>query len=403
MPQAVKRTHGACGAALAAVAATTGAFAQSTVTVSGRLDVSAVRSEKVTPSVAANAVSVTTKSNGSGIAGQENGWTTSELRFLGTEDLGGGLKASFTINTGLSNVLGARDTNLALSGGFGTVRVGRFIPAAALGYNGYTGAASTNQAGTLYGIAHASTAAQSVNPNNFGNAATASTAGSFERNSNQIEYTSPSFNGVVVTANYGVSKSDISNVDGKAEYKQSGIGANYTAGALRIGAGMQKRDRQGDLANSYGHLSTANLNAALEVQGVTAAAEATTARKADLSWIGGSYNFGVATVFASHIKRDDKTAAGATQHDVKVSALGVSVPMGAITLNASMYNGKNKGTTAANDDFKLSGHQLSVTYALSKRTSVYAVMGEAKAKADGTNTAKTHKFTSNAIGLLHNF
>lgn len=374
--------------ALAAVAAATGAVAQSTATISGRLDISAARSEKITATNAA-----TTKQNGIGIAGQENAWTTSELRFLGTEDLGGGLKASFTINTGLTNVLGARDTNLALSGGFGTVRVGRFVPAAALGYNGYTGAASTNQAGTLYGIAHISSAGTPVNGDSLGGGSTVS---SFERNSNQIEYTSPSFNGLVVTANYGQSNKDASGETGKAKTKQSGIGANYTAGALRVGAGMQKRDVQGTFVNGYSHIFAGGT-------GPTAAAEAASAAKGELSWIGGSYNFGVATVFASQINREDKNTSGAVAYDVKATALGVSVPMGAFTFNASTYTGKNKRAAGTGDDVKLSGHQLSATYALSKRTSVYAVMGEAKSKADGTNTIGTYKLKTNAIGLLHNF
>ncbi|NIC40012.1 porin, partial [Aquabacterium sp. A08] len=57
--------------------------------------------------------------------------TTSRLGFRGTEDLGGGLKAIFQIETTLkadapeATTLGDRTAIVGLSGGFGTVKLGR--------------------------------------------------------------------------------------------------------------------------------------------------------------------------------------------------------------------------------------------------------------------------------------
>jgi predicted porin len=219
-------------------------------------------------------------------------------------------------------------------------------------------------------------------------------AGSFERGSNTIQYTSPSISGLVVNANYASNSSDADDVAGKSKASQSGIGATFAAGPLSIGAGMQDRKVQGTFVNAYAPATTT-------LQG--AATEAATTAKGKLNWIGASYNLGVASVSAAQINRKDTNTSDAVVTKLGITALGVAVPMGAITLNASVYTGTNDKTTATNDDVKLSGYQLSARYAFSKRTSAYAVMGEAKSKADGTNTAKPYSFTSNAIGLVHTF
>lgn len=105
--------------ALAAVAATSAVFAQSSVTAYGRVDLSLAR----------NVGSDTTvMQNGSG----------SRLGFRGTEDLGGGLKANFTIEHRFNADTGESSSPkmwhgrsiVGLSGGFGTIQFGRdYTPA----------------------------------------------------------------------------------------------------------------------------------------------------------------------------------------------------------------------------------------------------------------------------------
>jgi predicted porin len=137
-------------------------------------------------------------------------------------------------------------------------------------------------------------------------------------------------------------------------------------------------------------------------------------READLTWFGVRYNLGPATLFASHATREDKmgvsttfggaAAAVTTRADIKVSNIGVQVPMGATTLFASMYNGTNKATTSATDDREIEGYQLGGTYSLSKRTRAYLVVGENEnnAKTVGTSSANV-KFEQTSIGLVHTF
>lgn len=102
--------------ALAALLGSVGAMAQSSVTVFGVIDVAA-RNLK-------GANSVKYLSN--------EGRAASRLGFRGVEDIGGGLKASFHIEHGLSPDSGAADAvfwqrraTVSLSGDFGEVRLGR--------------------------------------------------------------------------------------------------------------------------------------------------------------------------------------------------------------------------------------------------------------------------------------
>ncbi|MDP2417746.1 MAG: porin [Hydrogenophaga sp.] len=100
--------------ALAVLAASGAAFAQSSVTLYGVADLWVGKVNK-----------------GKFQAG-DAGLAPSRLGFKGTEDLGGGLKAGFQFEQGLTLSDGATDVptfqrqaNLSLSGGFGTIKLGR--------------------------------------------------------------------------------------------------------------------------------------------------------------------------------------------------------------------------------------------------------------------------------------
>jgi len=212
------------------------------------------------------------------------------------------------------------------------------------------------------------------------------TTTNFERQANNVQYTSPSFSGLTLNANYGTNTSDSSLLLGKADTTQTGLSATFVNGPLIVAAGI----------NSKG----------LDTEQVTGTSpKAATEIKSDLNWIGASYNMGAARLFASHVMREDKdTVAATTTNDVNVTTLGVAVPMGAYTFNASTYTGKNDATASATDNTKLSGYQISARYALSKRTSAYALIGENQIKRDSGNTGGTaFKETVTAFGLIHSF
>ena len=113
--------------ALAALAVVGAASAQSSVTLYGRLDLG-MSHNKETISNAAGSTSATATS----LAGAQGSRTGGRLGVRGTEDLGGGLKANFVIETKVNpdasaNTFGGtRQANLSLVGGFGGVVIGTF-------------------------------------------------------------------------------------------------------------------------------------------------------------------------------------------------------------------------------------------------------------------------------------
>ena len=101
-----------------ATLATGAATAQSSVTIYGRLNLSAENQKNVT-------------ANGTVKALQNS---ASRIGFRGTEDLGGGLKANFILEHGFNPDTGtpdargfwARQSEVNLAGGFGMLRLGNF-------------------------------------------------------------------------------------------------------------------------------------------------------------------------------------------------------------------------------------------------------------------------------------
>lgn len=194
-------------AALAAVTAAP-AFAQSSVSIYGRLNVT-VESVKI----------------GDDDRQGEVRNNSSRIGFKGTEDLGGGLKAGFQIEHGFDPSTGAasggvtsfwgRQAEVNLSGPFGTVRLGTFTPESYYATSDYIG----------------------LHNHETGDSADAFYTTTFTTK-NKVGYASPVMSGFQLHAS--VAESDPAN--GVTE-KTYDLAANYDNGALHFGAGYEK---QGD-------------------------------------------------------------------------------------------------------------------------------------------------------------
>lgn len=330
--------------ALAVLSAFAGAAsAQSSVTLSGGVDLGVVRQN--------GAWNMQTAGSG-----------RSALNFSGNEDLGGGMRAFFNLNHRLNPNNGTqanadrfyRQTWVGLGGGFGEVRLGRFLPPLQT-YNGDFEPFGTETVG--------STHTGGIDAGSGGQA----------RNNNAIEYISPNLGGVSVRASIAAA-----DENGGSE-RPIGVGVNYAGGPVRVALAY---DRNGLKQKTLG--------------------------------VYGSFNAGFATFMAQFEKGTDHliyepglTATPANlafSGDAKRWSLGARVPFGAAALKV----GYTKWT---DEEVKKIG--VGLDYALSKRTNLYTDVG--KFSGDGTTyqvsgrTASSVVSNDNAnkarfdVGIFHKF
>ena len=275
--------------ALAAVALSGAAFAQSSVTLYGVADVAVGKT---------NAAGLgNTNDKFQAIASNVLNNGNSRFGLKGTEDLGGGLKAGFNFEGGINIATGAGNTsggelfsraaNMSLMGGFGEIRAGRSLTPS------YYSVASWELTGT---------ANYSVVANQF------SYAGAGSRDSGLIMYRSPSFGGVTVDVGTVLSGNALYTGGVPATGKsKTDLTATYAAGPVTASL-------------AYNKVSSFEKNVAL----------------------GGKYNFGSFAVAASY-----QDPAGAK----KGFTIGASAPMGPVTLTADIARATDSANK--NTDFVL--------------------------------------------------
>jgi predicted porin len=362
--------------ALAAVAATGAAFAQSTVTISGILDVGVKNVSNVAPGAAKMSV-------GSG--------NNNRINFSVTEDLGGGLKAManaamrFDPATGMTESSGNRplfqgETRIGLTGGFGTVMLGRGLTALQAPNGGNS---------DPWGV---STVAGSVYAPGF---ATDYAAGGEGRIDGALWYTSPSLNGLTVSGSFSpktvaTAAATAPAVPASYSGKSTSLNALYAAGPLVVGLGTEENRAGDSITQVYGNydLGVAKVFASTAtIKGGTAAERNNITFAATASAVP---NGGTATQVAANGK-------------INTWTLGAGVPMGAATIRVgySVWNGN--GAAGQKDDNKLG---LGVKYDLSKRTYVYSNVASQTRKNNSvtTNPATSNtKVTSFDLGVAHSF
>ena len=324
--------------ALAVLAASGAAMAQSSVTLYGVLDtgVSYFKGD--------DSVYGLTKTGGN---------VNSRLGFRGVEDLGNGLKATFNLEagfnvddgTGYLGKFGPDDTGLqfrrtstvGLAGNFGEVRFGRMLTSSYLAVSRYDAFGDTGAGGSL--------------------AWNSGQTGYAPRAENAISYTSPNFSGFKIGAEYGFGEQQ------KASDKRYiGIGATYDNGPLSLGLGVDRID------------GNTNNGTAFTID--------------QTSWqLGGGYNFGVARLLGFYKEskfKDDGVGAAGDSAKFKTFGLGVTAPVGAAGEVRASYNHYR----ASDDGDTLKADQLSLGYVhnLSKRTALYGTYAYLKNKnKDGDN------------------
>ena len=324
---------------LAVLAASTGAFAQSSVTLYGTADAGVGKLGKGKVGMQTNSVVNT---------------SNSFLGFRGTEDLGGGLKAGFQFEQNVDlkdgktddrqayagKTVWARQANLWLGGNWGTFRMGRAFSPSRNAFAAWdiTGDANNSVAANTFG---------GVGPNG-------------PRNSSQFSYKTPDFGGFSAELGY-VFKAD------NADRAKVDLGLTYVNGPVSAGV-------------SYNKEKNAKANYAL----------------------GAQYRFGMFALSAGYhhsdngLYADDATGQvipGAIGRGSGVS-LGGKANFGAASVTVGLVR-ETKSEYVLND-VKYKGKKntnglVEARYAFSKRTFVYA------------NYLRLNRGNNYGIGMRHDF
>ncbi len=346
-PMTVGLTLRAAALAAAGLLAAAGAQAQSSVQLYGLVDLSVGQFQ--------TAGSPKLKRLDSG------NMSTSYIGFKGSEDLGGGLKAGFTLegflraDTGDSGRTGtdaywARNANLSLSGGFGTLRAGRMGPllfVSSLQFNAYGD--SFGYSPTIRQYYSSPHGTPLVGDSGWNNA---------------IAYTTPRMGGLA--ANVMVAAGE-----GSATAKGHNVGASlhYADGPLALTLAWQKVEAQGTLGRPISAIPGFSSQDAMQ--------------------FGASYDFKWAKFFVQVGSIDTQATA---EVKTKLLNLSASVPLGGGALLVA-YGDSETTTAPGKPTSKMT--TLGYDYKLSKRTAVYALTMSDKytGKSSGTTLAAGVKHT----------
>lgn len=312
----------------------------------------------------------------------------------GVEDLGGGLKAVFVLESGFSlktgdslqnrgstnRQFGRRATLGLASDSWGTLEIGR----------------QTNLSSAYMG---------SIDP--FGAGFDQAAIGSSFRSTgtvrvdNLVLYQTPRFSGFQFGVGYSF------NVNGNQEAKLSGqdesnnraitAGLRYNSGPLAVALTYD----QVKTGVSDGSWTLNPSTGAIALTGVRASGTTGTAK----AWnLGATYDFEVVKVHAAFGQERDGVITGAgtgyrSGHDFNNYLVGLSAPLGGGSLVAGWQLSDARKDAKAAGLKKQQVYSVGYTYGLSKRTNAYAAASYAKnlANADGV------KSTLFAVGLRHQF
>jgi predicted porin len=337
--------------ALAALSAfATAAQAQSSVTISGNLEVSAVSKDTATDGV-------TNQNTGGSFVG------TPAIKFSGKEDLGGGAYAGFDLQMDVETPTGATNSSTFTistvsigSKSMGEIKAGRFDVVG-------------RDAGGVYRYM-----------GDIGRVESSATTGAYAQNN--VAYISPSFSGV----SFAVSASDAGRTTATDE------GERVNSALIR---------------GSFGKLNAAF--GTTQTKGAVTAATAT-APSNTVDMFAAGYDFGIAKVGAFYMTYTDNAT---TNGSKDVNGMGLNVAFNlAKNLDAQVGIQQYENDTDSSKETDMMS--IGLKYSMSKRTALYATYQEAKggtavATAFDTTrgldvTAGTNKKnTGYGVSVVHSF
>jgi predicted porin len=400
--------------ALAAVTAFAGAAqAQSSVTVYGILDVGYIggNNRDFTSSGAA------TKNTYNNLGGNGSE-STNRIGFRGTEDIGGGTRAFFTVEVQLNpsfqgssgtGPIGAnRQTFAGLSQkGLGNFSIGtQYTP-----IHNAIGATSAGQQNNMVGdviypiappgqsgagIVGTSALAASSSTGLSGQSGT--TAAYTVRTNNMLRVQSENMAGFVASAFYTMADNNqtvagansSSNTTGESNRNGWGLGVNYTWKKLLVSANYQ----------SFKAAQPTNTTVGLWTSTATASNI-----QDNQMYFGAAYDFGILKAYAQYINRKATSELDSTQflqrsaQQIGVRGFATKTIEGWASAGTGRYDSYGTGAPTVN----FTGYQLGANYWLSKRSNLYAIFGSTQQSSSGVATQPSYGANNYAVGVRHTF
>lgn len=346
--------------ALAVLAASGAAMAQSSVTVYGLVD--AYVGSQNTAGLRQSVVN-------------SGGLNNSRWGLKGAEDLGGGMKAVFVLESGFSTDTGnigggatmfGRQAFVGLnSNSFGSVALGRQYGAYEAVRSNFLSAQGNSP------VFDATNGPAGTNIQGIG-----AWVGYAPRVNNSISYATPNISGfqAAVVYGFGEDKTATTTTTTSAT-KNASLNLTYANGPVAV-------------ALAYQDDQVSN----------TAVLPAVAGSHVKNTAIGGNYDFGVAKAFVAY-NRANNTGTNIKNNEWSI---GTRVPMGATTLVAQFAQSKQTGVAAPLVNAKNQSFGLSAEYSLSKRTTAYAGFNKTNLGATtvGGTTTKNDVF---GLGVRHTF
>ncbi|MES2839223.1 MAG: porin [Pseudomonadota bacterium] len=333
--------------ALAVLATTGAAFAQSSVTLYGRIDASVGSSKVGAPGAAASSTQLFS-----------GALTSTRWGLRGSEDLGGGLKAIFGLEQGFDASNGTqaagsafdRQSIVGLSGGFGAVKFGRHDTS-------FDDIRDLTVSSNIFDSGTFATTEGVVGTSGYAGVGQLADYG--DRASNQIRYESPSFGGFSAGFSYGLDEQSA-----PVKRDVTAFNLRYKAGSLDVG---------------YGYQENANEVAASNLEYNT---------------LGAAYNFGSFRISGGWNQVKNKASRKSDAYSI-----GAIVPVGALDFSLGYSTAKAKQGSATFE--KGDAFSAAVAYNMSKRTRLYAGLTTGDIEnAAGTKVREREVY---ALGLAHTF
>jgi predicted porin len=302
------------------------------------------------------------------------GMTTSFFGVRGEEDLGGGTRVEFRVvgvvlvDSGMSgrfagDNLFSRDANIALSGPYGRLQLGRAAAPSFLAMIQFNPFGNSFVFSPL--LVHSFIPAGPLGARNWA-AGIAGDSGW----SNQVVYVSPTWKGLRTSLHFQPGEQG-----GNAGANNAALTVHYVQGPLALTALAQ-------------HVRVSNPNQGLPIMDPTRAPldfGAVTAQRA--AFAGASYEFGNAK-FYSTVHRTDEDTAGTRRMAGRTASAGVNLRMGLGAVMLAAADSRRSGSLIGGV-LKRRSVSLGYDYRLSKRTDLYAVAmadrlsGKARANSAG--------------------